>query len=235
MPFERAFRVRHYECDAYGHLNNTTYLHYMAEVERETGDGGRPPHIDITYTAPVSFGDTVVVTAADADGGRKYDFRRDGDRVAVALATADVNAVPPPPPRPTQVFSHHRRIEWADVDASSTVSPAVLAGFAEDCGVALCRAYRWPLKRCWGEGFAMVVRRHEIEFPSVLVMGDEITIDTWASDRSRASAIRHYVLTRWGRVVARLRSHYVWVDATTMRPIRIPEFFLADFEANFSE
>jgi len=26
------FAVRHYECDAYGHLNNANYIHYMEEA-----------------------------------------------------------------------------------------------------------------------------------------------------------------------------------------------------------
>jgi len=34
MPLihERAFRVRHYECDAYGHVNHANYLRYMQEA-----------------------------------------------------------------------------------------------------------------------------------------------------------------------------------------------------------
>ena len=34
MPLvhERTFRVRHYECDAYGHLNHANYLRYMQET-----------------------------------------------------------------------------------------------------------------------------------------------------------------------------------------------------------
>lgn len=34
MPhvYERAFRVRHYECDAYGHVNHANYLRYMQEA-----------------------------------------------------------------------------------------------------------------------------------------------------------------------------------------------------------
>jgi YbgC/YbaW family acyl-CoA thioester hydrolase len=34
MPLihERTFRVRHYECDIYGHLNGTNYLRYMQEA-----------------------------------------------------------------------------------------------------------------------------------------------------------------------------------------------------------
>ena len=118
MQAERPFRVRHYECDAYGHLNNTTYLHYLEEVEIETG-GRRPGHIDIRYVSPVSFGDTVVVTAHDADGGRGYEFLR-GDDLVYDDATNEVSW----------------EISWEGVDGEPTAmhfhGPA-LAG--EDAGV----------------------------------------------------------------------------------------------------
>ncbi len=33
VPFlERAFRVRSYECDGYGHVNHANYLRYMQEA-----------------------------------------------------------------------------------------------------------------------------------------------------------------------------------------------------------
>jgi acyl-CoA thioester hydrolase len=240
---ERSFRVRHYECDAYGHLNNTAYLHYLEEIEIDEGvaAGRRLRNIDIRYVAPVSFGDTVTVTVGnDGNGGRSYTFTRaaTGDRVAEAVAgwtpagrdQPEEEILPPP----AEVFRRPRRIEWQDVDASTTVSPAVLAGMAEDCGLALCAAYGWPLDRCTRNGFAMVVRRHEITYARPAGLGDELVITTWASDLARASAIRHYLMTRDGVTVASFRSHYVWVHAETMRPIRIPGDFLEDFSPNFA-
>ena len=32
LKHERLFRVRFYECDAYGHLNNSNYVRYMQET-----------------------------------------------------------------------------------------------------------------------------------------------------------------------------------------------------------
>ena len=211
MP-ERSFRVRHYECDAYGHLNNTAYLHYLEEVEVDTGTaaGRRPCHIDIRYVTPASFGDTVTVTAADGpDGARHYTFLVAAARIAQATAqwaepgASGTDTVPPPPPPPDEVFRRARRIDWQDVDASATTGPGALAAIAEDCGLALCDAYGWPLDRCTAEGFAMVVRRHEIASRGLVRMGDELEIATWASDVGRASAIRHYVMSSGGEVVAR--------------------------------
>jgi len=104
----------------------------------------------------------------------------------------------------------------------------------EDCGVDLCSAYGWPMERCAAHGFAMVLRRHQIEYGEPLSLGDEFEVSSWASGLRRSSAIRHYLIGSGGKQAARLRSQYVWVDLDTMRPIRIPEAFLEDFRSNFS-
>ena len=72
---ERAFRVRHYECDAYGHVNHVNYLRYMQEAAMDAsaaaGYGvaryeelGRLWFVretDISYLHPLRYGDTVIV------------------------------------------------------------------------------------------------------------------------------------------------------------------------------
>ncbi len=240
MTAARAFRIRHYECDAYGHLNNTAYLRYLEEVELAAGRTGADLRsLDLTYVQPLRFGDTVDVEAGDGDapGERSYRYLHDGTEVARATAWWG-NAGPDadlPPPRPARVYRQQRRVGWRDVDDSGAASPATVAAFAEDCGVELCAEFGWPLERCSAEGFAVVLRRHQIAYGRPLRLGDAYTITTYASDRSRVSAIRHYFVDHAdGAPAARFRSHYVWVDPATMRPIRIPEDFLADFAANFS-
>ncbi len=236
----RTFRIRHYECDAYGHLNNTAYLRYLEEVEFARGRTGADLRsVDLTYVQPLRFGDTVDVAAADGEGRGERRYRYLHGATEVARATAWwVEAGPaadPVPPPPARVYRQERRVGWRDVDDSGAASPATVAAFAEDCGVDLCAEFGWPLERCSAEGFAMVLRRHRIEYGRPLGLGDPYTITTYASDRTRVSAVRHYLVDhRDGAAAARFRSHYVWVDPVTMRPIRIPGAFLADFAVNFT-
>jgi YbgC/YbaW family acyl-CoA thioester hydrolase len=247
-PGTRTFRIRRYECDAYGHLNNTAYLRYLEEVEIEAGlDGGGDPGVrttDIQFVQPVSFGDEVTVIAESMRESlrRSYQFQNASTGETVARATAEwgnpdssaESVIPPPPEPPEAVFVQRRLVEWRDVDQTARVSPATLSAFAEDCGVDLCADYGWPMQRCTDEGFAMVLRRHQILYGQPLSLGDELEITTFASDLRRVTAIRHYLLASGGKPVARFRSQYVWVDIDTMRPIRIPARFLEDFRPNFS-
>ena len=55
------------------------------------------------------------------------------------------------------------------------------------------------------------------------------------SEVKRATAVRHYTITRVsdGMLMARAYTLYVWVDLSTGQPIRIPSRFLADFAPKY--
>jgi acyl-CoA thioester hydrolase len=92
------FPVRHYECDAYGHLNNVSYVHYLHEAILQldaAGDApGRPwqtARLDVEYLRPVRYGETVEVrlVAAGLQGAalrRAFEFRVYGSDEPAAQA-----------------------------------------------------------------------------------------------------------------------------------------------------
>ena len=105
------FRVRQYECDAYGHLNNVNYVRYLQEaiVEADAAAGytlARPSaagwrwqtrRLDIEYLRPVRYGDTVELQVSAPGGAagfvrRVCEFRLAGSGDLVAQAV--VEAVP---------------------------------------------------------------------------------------------------------------------------------------------
>jgi acyl-CoA thioester hydrolase len=95
MPLvhERVFRVRHYECDAYGHVNHANYLRYMQEAAMDASAAAGydiPRYIemkrqwfiretDIGYRRPLTYGDSIIVKTWVAD------FRRVRSRRAYEL------------------------------------------------------------------------------------------------------------------------------------------------------
>ena len=91
--YTRSFRVRFYECDAYGHLNNAHYLRYMqetafdasAELGFDKDFYDRAGHIwltretEIEYLQPLLYNDTVQVKTWVSDfrratSRREYEF-----------------------------------------------------------------------------------------------------------------------------------------------------------------
>jgi len=107
MPaiFNRIFRVRHYECDSYGHLNNVNYVRYMQETaldasaavgwttERYNAIGHQwlIRETNIEYLQPLVWNDevevrTYVVDFRRVQSRRHYEFRRVSDGTLVAQA-----------------------------------------------------------------------------------------------------------------------------------------------------
>ena len=83
-------------------------------------------------------------------------------------------------------------------------------------------------------GFGIIARRYRIEYKQPALMDDELEIATWVSDMKRATAVRHYAVSRIsdGQLLARVRVLWVWVDLKTGKPIRIPSGFKKDLAGN---
>lgn len=116
------FRVRHYECDAHGHLNNANYVRYMEEAafEASASVGYTKARYDqmgylwlaheteIEYLQPVVYGDTIEVKTWVGDfrrvrSRRFYEFRNAGESELVARASTDWVYLEAATERPTAV------------------------------------------------------------------------------------------------------------------------------------
>ena len=145
----------------------------------------------------------------------------------------------PPPPSPPPdalrpLWVQHRRAEWQDLDQVQHVNNAVYLAYIQDCGLQVAAAHGWPLARMEAEGFAIMARRHQIEYRRPAILNDELELTTWLSNVKHTTAHRHYAVTRAsdGSPVVRARTLCVWVDLATGEPVPIPEAFLADLAPN---
>ncbi len=105
---ERTFRIRHYECDAYGHVNHANYVRYMQETAFDASasvgfDIARYEQLglfwlvretDITYLRPLIYGDSVIVKTWVEDfrrvhSRRAYELRCANSSELVAQASTD--------------------------------------------------------------------------------------------------------------------------------------------------
>jgi YbgC/YbaW family acyl-CoA thioester hydrolase len=106
----------------------------------------------------------------------------------------------------------------------------VYLAYLEDCELRAAAAHGWPLARMRAEGFAILVRRHQIEYRQPALLGDELELVTWLCDVKRTTAARHYIITRVGdgAFLARARTLLEWVGLETWKPVPIPASFLED-------
>lgn len=106
--YSEQWRVRQYELDSQGHVNNAVYLNYAEQVaidHAEAAGFGRDFNVahgggwvvhrhQITYHRPAGYGDEVrVTTRVEALGGvratRRTTIRRVGDDVLLAEAVTE--------------------------------------------------------------------------------------------------------------------------------------------------
>jgi acyl-CoA thioester hydrolase len=125
-------------------------------------------------------------------------------------------------------------VVWRDIDDAKIVNNPFTLEYIEECGFQAVAAHGWPVERMSAAGFAIFIRRHQIQYQQPARLDDELEIATWASEVRRSTAIRHYTLHRLGDgdLVARVHSLGVWIDLATGRPVRIPAEFIADFAPN---
>jgi len=286
LTYQRTFRIRHYECDAYGHLNNANYLRYMQETAFDASaaagyDMKRYDQIghhwliratDIEYFRPLRYDDEVEVKTWVADfhrvrSRRIYEFRLTDSDELVARAETDwvylENATGKPatipqemreaffpegvpenrperhtfpiaPEPPPGIYKMHRQVAWHDIDMVQHVNNAVYLEYIEECGMQVIAAHGWPIQRMTAEGFAIILRRHQIEYRQPALLDEQIEITTWASNVRRSTATRHYTIRRLkdGELLVQIHTLGVWIDLATGRPIRIPERFIKDFAPN---
>ncbi len=287
MPLEfcRTFRIRHYECDAFGHVNHANYLRFMQETAldasaavgfdvqwyRRHNRAWIIRETDITYLRPLVYGDVVAIrTWVDhfdhIRSRRAYHLALAGSGEPIAQAHTDwvymnletdrPEVVPPEmaaafaapqlrierqhfpkaPPAPAGTFTMRQAVTWHDLDTQQHVNNANYVTYLEECSMRVGSAFGWPAQRMLKEGFAIVARRYHIQYKQPARLGDVLLIGTWASGVRRATATRHYQISRApdGPLLARANVLWVWVDLQTGHPIRIPEQFRSDFAPNIA-
>ncbi len=118
----RTFRVRHYECDAYGHLNHAHYLRYMQEAAFDAsaaagydlaryevmGQSWLIRETDVEYLHPLRYGDSVQIKTWVVDfrrvrSLRAYEFRLASSGELVARAHTDWVFLDTPTGRPVAI------------------------------------------------------------------------------------------------------------------------------------
>lgn len=76
-----------------------------------------------------------------------------------------------------------------------------------------------------GQNATWVVREHKVEYLRPAFAGQEIEIRTWVEDARRVRSLRKYEFVRVSdsSLLVRGETDWVFVDASTGRPLLIPE------------
>ena len=82
---------------------------------------------------------------------------------------------PSPPPGK---FEMNLRVAWQDIDSVQHVNNAVYLSYVEECGMQVIAAHGWPITRMLNENFAILIRKHQIQYRQPAILDDELVIST---------------------------------------------------------
>jgi acyl-CoA thioester hydrolase len=129
--------------------------------------------------------------------------------------------------------AHHLVIHAnaADIDELAHVSNLVYVRWVLEVAMSHSIAVGWDHPEYRALGAVFVVKRHEIDYVSPILEGQEVELVTWVAAYRPASSERRTTIRRLadGQVAARAVSKWAFIDMATGRPRRIPDELLRAF------
>jgi acyl-CoA thioesterase FadM len=133
---------------------------------------------------------------------------------------------------PEGAYTMDLSVRSYEVTASGTIGPGTLLRYLEHLATQASRHRGFD--HAWYEqhGSAWVVREMSLRLRTLPGIDDELTLATWLSDLRRVQAFREYAIWRRdsGRLVARARARWAFVDRVRGQLLRIPDDLLTSFD-----
>jgi acyl-CoA thioester hydrolase len=133
-----------------------------------------------------------------------------------------------------EVFRRTRVVAPADIDELGHVNNVRWLAFVAELAGAHASGRGSGLAALRAQGALWIVRRHEIDYHRPALPGEEIVEETWVERITGAKSERRSRFTRAsdGALLCDALTTWAYVDATTLRPTRIPKELRARFESD---
>lgn len=122
----------------------------------------------------------------------------------------------------SDVFHHELTVSGEVIDGNGHVNNVAYVQWMQDVAIAHFESLGGTAMMR-EHGASWVARSHQIEYQRPLFQGDLLEMKTWIADMERVTSKRRYEFLKDGAVVARGETEWVFVDAGSGRPKRIPE------------
>jgi acyl-CoA thioester hydrolase len=126
------------------------------------------------------------------------------------------------------VFSHDVRVRFAETDAQGIAHHASFVVWLEEARVAYLAAFAGGYRAIRDRGIEALTTSVHVEYDRGAVFDDVLTIWVRCGEIRGARFRYEYVVERSGERVATGWTTHATVDASTHRPTRVPEWFVAD-------
>ena len=134
----------------------------------------------------------------------------------------------------TRIYHRRFRVRGYEVGATDRVHDSVFLHYVQQAAFEASADAGYDIRRYDALGTVWVIRQQTIVYMAPLFYDDVVELTTWVSDFRRVRSHREYELRRVSdqRLVALARADWVYIDAYTLFPRRIPPEMVAVFEPN---
>ncbi len=112
-----------------------------------------------------------------------------------------------------------------DIDELNHVNNIVYLRYVQDAAVGHWKTVPQEI----ASQIIWMARRHEIDYLKQAFLGEELVAKTWVDDFVGVKSIRHCEIMRGEEILARSVTHWISLDAQTLRPKRITEDIVKQF------
>lgn len=123
------------------------------------------------------------------------------------------------------VFHLPIKVIAQDIDELNHVSNIVYLRYVQDAAIGHWKTVPQEI----ASQIIWVTRRHEIDYLKPAFLGDELVVKTWVDSFVGVKSLRHCEIMRGEDVLARSITHWIALDAQTLRPKRITEEIVSKF------
>jgi len=131
-----------------------------------------------------------------------------------------------------RLFNQPIRIADDVIDTNGHTNNLAYLAWMQEIAIAHAAACGWTLERHAQEGTSWFIRSHFIEYLRPAMAGDDLVLVTWVAGFAARSSPRRYIFwrPRDQRVIAKAETLWVYVQAATGRPLRVPASVQNAFE-----
>lgn len=129
-------------------------------------------------------------------------------------------------------FTWSTNARVSDIGPEGSVRAACLVDWMQEAASLHCDHVGWSVDRLRDEGFLWFVRGLVLVRRAPIYCRDEVTVETWVSDRGRFRTHREYRVRRGEEVVACAQADWLFLARTKaggVRPTRFPPAMVAAF------
>ncbi len=123
-------------------------------------------------------------------------------------------------------FSHVVRVRFAETDAQGIAHHASYLVWFEEARVALLAAVAGGYPAIRARGIEALTTGVEVTYELAAVFDDVLTVQVRCVEARGARFRFEYVVERDGKRIATGTTRHATVDATTRRPVRVPDWLL---------